>query len=625
MDFDEFAMWIMNSEFKPVHVNDDILHEQETSEVRRVEALRKKMGLCIQENIEVFQLMKKKISYLEFISDVNRKNMKITEVEAREIFRLFDPKDSGYMDSIKLIHWAKNGLMQTPRGVGCTPRARIKPNLQEAIIKVCGKNSFVLEKCISHIPKDKGIKISFEEFRRALLEGGIGQVLLDCRDLFDVLGGDKTGFADIDLLRKHLKPLPDDPVAKVSEKKQPAPQIPVSRADRKLREEMRKSFLLIKGEVEAVDKSNSGYIEVESLYKIIMRLCTPLSFQDFRRIIQQLKTEEFGSKVNHRQFLECYNPRKAPHILERSTASLPDYDDSSLSGTITSKASRRKPQMINNNYNDNDYNKVTTSKGSRGYLTAEERAVWHNVLKDCHKADKEKTGLVSKNVFLYSIERSNQSKALKDDTILRILSDYTLSNGLMDYLTCFREMVLRDNNRTAGLKSSSSSSLMIKPNQKELFALHPWEFDYKKGSKNPYWQQATSLAREVNVEPNLSTSSVTIPSSNDKTVSHLKENEKSAILSQYSDQILQLCSRSYEAFIPVWRELRNEFKKNQIVSQRGTIVTEKFLEILERHQVNLKKNDLGLIIRAFRGLGMQDVVKFDEYLRVCLLVKSSKL
>ena len=92
MDFDEFAMWIMNSEFKPVHVNDDILHEQETSEVRRVEALRKKMGLCIQENIEVFQLMKKKISYLEFISDVNGKNMKITEVEAREIFRYSNPQ-----------------------------------------------------------------------------------------------------------------------------------------------------------------------------------------------------------------------------------------------------------------------------------------------------------------------------------------------------------------------------------------------------------------------------------------------------------------------------------------------------------------------------------------------------
>lgn len=31
----------MNSEFKPVHVNDDILHQQGTSEVRRIEALRK--------------------------------------------------------------------------------------------------------------------------------------------------------------------------------------------------------------------------------------------------------------------------------------------------------------------------------------------------------------------------------------------------------------------------------------------------------------------------------------------------------------------------------------------------------------------------------------------------------
>ena len=30
------------------------------------------------------------------------------------------------------------------------------------------------------------------------------------------------------------------------------------------------------------------------------------------------------------------------------------------------------------------------------------------------------------------------------------------------------------------------------------------------------------------------------------------------------------------------------------------------------------------LVRGFRGLGMQDVVQFDEFLRVCLLVKDKK-
>ena len=51
------------------------------------------------------------------------------------------------------------------------------------------------------------------------------------------------------------------------------------------------------------------------------------------------------------------------------------------------------------------------------------------------------------------------------------------------------------------------------------------------------------------------------------------------------------------------------------------MLTSNFLSILEENGINLSKAHLATLIRAFRGLGMQDVVKYDEFLRVCMLMK----
>jgi len=112
-----------------------------------------------------------------------------------------------------------------------------------------------------------------------------------------------------------------------------------------------------------------------------------------------------------------------------------------------------------------------------------------------------------------------------------------------------------------------------------------------------------------------------IPPPNEKGAHDLTTSEKEALLSQFNPKILDLCARCYGMLAPIWRPLRNAFKKDQIGSQRGSILTPNFLSIMESNGIILSKSELAAIVRAFRGLGMQDVVKYDEFLRVCMLVK----
>jgi hypothetical protein len=108
MDFDEFATWIMSAEFRPNPIKKKPKTPKE--ELGHEEYLRRKLAECIKEHKEVFALMKKKINFMELISDVNRKNMKLSERDARDIFIMFDPQDTGFIDSKSMQQWALTGI-----------------------------------------------------------------------------------------------------------------------------------------------------------------------------------------------------------------------------------------------------------------------------------------------------------------------------------------------------------------------------------------------------------------------------------------------------------------------------------------------------------------------------------
>jgi Ca2+-binding EF-hand superfamily protein len=431
MDFDEFAMWIMNSEFKPtVTSNTRKLINVESPE----ESLRKKLAICIQANEDVFLFMKKKISFVEFVSEINRKNMKLTDVEARQIFLKFDPENTGFVDTGVLVSWGRSGIV--PEKERKPDHSAVTPALPQCINIVSVRNSKQMEKCFSHIPEGAGVRIPFEEFRRCLVQGGLGKNALDCRDLFLALGGD-LGTADIDSLFRACKKmhLPENPKDGMTNKPLQPSYVNVSRAARRLRDAMRKVFNEVKAEIISKDVSGSGYISAQDLHQIMVKHAMPITFQDFRYIVQQLHTEDGGSRIDWRSFLHMYNPRRVQHAL--SLTSLPEMDSRlsapqpssringgaadgnnnnnaadtlmALSGNFASSSGSKqlRPMTSADSFgNSSRARRVGTASTEFGQST-DLRKMWQISLRICHKADPDRTGLVNRVSFIQALEAAN--------------------------------------------------------------------------------------------------------------------------------------------------------------------------------------------------------------------------
>lgn len=483
MDFDEFAMWIMNSEFRPafsVKKTDNVDSPATT--------LRKKFQACVQQHGRVFANMKKQVSFLEFVSDINRKNMDLTDKEARTVFQTLDPKDTGFVDTAALLRWADTGRLEP-----CSTVAASKPNgirarsLEELIAKVVGRNSRQLESSFSHIQLGQGTKIPFDEFRRCLLNAGVGKNIHDSRQLFDALSGG-SNVADIDLFFRSLSPIVVDPDAEVSVKQVPSSSISASRADRHLRDALRKSFKEVKAEVEAADQTNCGFVDAEVLYRILVKRCMPLTFQDFRFILQQIRKEPGTTRVDYVHFLHGYNPTIAPHLLagpatlrtygqepaaapspsnkasmgksgkssHASTASYnslpgeigPEFtlmDQSQLlkraKATIKQKqaamddsAMSRTSSRGNFGASSSSMRRVATAAGtgfnngsnSNSGEGADLKRVWHAVLRECHRSDPDRSGQVNRTQFISALEKANLNQVRLHPIDCKAVCDHCL-------------------------------------------------------------------------------------------------------------------------------------------------------------------------------------------------------
>ena len=67
--------------------------------------------------------------------------------------------------------------------------------------------------------------------------------------------------------------------------------------------------------------------------------------------------------------------------------------------------------------------------------------------------------------------------------------------------------------------------------------------------------------------------------------------------------------------------MRSQLKKRQVANQRGSILAVNFIAVLEDNGIILDKKEIGTLVKNFRGPGLQDVVKYDEFFKVCLLAK----
>lgn len=288
------------------------------------------------------------------------------------------------------------------------------------------------------------------------------------------------------------------------------------------------------------------------------------------------------------------------------------------------------------------------------------RKTWQAVLRECHRSDPERTGQVNRITFISALEKGQVSKVMSIEGMNKLADQYTLSNGLINYLLLFRTY-LHDLSRQSSMESllhaKSTNSLDISPNitkAHDTGPVHPWEFGYKRERHpdHPYWFNASTFSKELdsintdeqptNTNKLLNTTAV-LPSKfnkDDGTVLVTNNKEKQILLAQYPSNLIQLCQKCFELIAPIWRVLRQQFKKNCLANnphiktpggsnvpvstntQKSYITTTQFITVMESHGIALSKKEYGLIVKHFRAIDSAvDAIKFDEFLKVCMLMK----
>ena len=112
--------------------------------------------------------------------------------------------------------------------------------------------------------------------------------------------------------------------------------------------------------------------------------------------------------------------------------------------------------------------------------------------------------------------------------------------------------------------------------------------------------------------------------SRSKSNGNLSNSDRSAILSKYDPRAVSVCAKCHEIFFPIWRAVRNEFKRAQISSKYGCILVNPFLAILYHFGLRLSSSEIGVLSRTFREPGSTvDVIKYDDFLRICLVSKAT--
>lgn len=622
IDFDEFAMWIMNSEFRPVSETDVAKLQPESYEA----GVRRRLQESIRQNPKLFEGLKSKVDFLELISDTNRKRMPLSEKDVRTLFQILDEEETGLLDTSKLRRYAADGSVDTPP---TSAKPFETPNLKQAIFRIVGKNAHLLAKAFSHVPSGAGVKMTFDEFKRTIQSEDLVRNPKAVENLFLALGGNR-GKADIDLLLNSLEFLQDDPRTVASKKTMVSREIPFSRADRTLRDSMRKSFKQVQSTLELCDPRNTGYVDPLILHKVLNNLCVPLSFQDFRYVTQNVQANEDGF-LNWGHFLNMYNPATTSHVLSGPlkdvTVPLPHSSSTSLIHTNTSNDDLSDMTFhANFTLDGNGKNEHSNDSAALRDRQNEARKLYKHALKKCISVDTERTGFVDRITFLDSL-RDLVGKLLTAEDVLRLTEKYEHGGGEIDYHMCFRTCL----NDVMGRKSTSSvsSKFELAPVSKSrsLKSMHPWEFGYHKNEDEiPYWTRATQIPKErPSTMSSLDAFSMGRSAnglSNSRSIGKLAHNAEMVekLLKSYDARTISICKKV--ANFSGFKEFCNDMKRAQINLHKGCISTDNMIALITQHQVPISKGECGTLFRVYRTLGMSDVFSFKEFVDTCYAAKN---
>lgn len=630
IDFDEFAMWIMNSEFRPVKKNEKNNNEGLEGIETPLNSLKTRLKQSLDQYPEVFNTMKKRISFLDLSADIIRKNMPMTEKDARYLFKILDPSNIGLIDSIMLKRYGYEGLTEPPPQSASSilpfqslSATSLRPDLQESVYKICGKNTNILLECF--INYDENSQLKYDEFRRVLLSQNLGVNQRDTQNLFLALDGQK-GLCDLSILLRNIKPFPLDPASEVSSKSKKPTYIHQSRADRRLREAIRKVYKQLHHTLASCDRDGSGFINPELFCRVLNGLVMPINYEDFRFMMRSVHTNNSGN-YSYSHFLTLYDPNLAPHELS-GVATVTAQAENVYNQALQQSQSLPyfgSSHSVSQSMSFEDRPGNTSVNPAADRATNELKRMWQNALRSCKAQDESKTGFINKNIFMSAIEQ-HLGSSMSSDAIESLANTYAAGDDV-DYHTCFRASL---NEIMNGPISTNKSVFQIAPLTKarDVGASHPWDFNYQQGipmkSNNddltiPYWRRACADPR---ARPSTTTPSSSSPLDSggsltfgfNKTMG-ASANASSVDLSSYEPKVITACRKV--ANHPNFRQLKDEFKRSQLVNYKGCISTKNFSAIVTNCQMELTRSESGVISRVFRAKGIPDTMNYQEFVDVC--------
>lgn len=603
IDFDEFAMWIMNSEFRPVAKTKSVV------KVTASQKLQAALARSMKAHPEVFASMKKNVNFMELVSDTSRKNMELTERDCREIFRHLDPNDTGVIQTIKLKRFATQGLTDTPPA---SAREFVKPDIKESVYKVVGNSTNLLANCFSFA--QPGTKMDFEEFRRCLLSNGVGIIIKDVQDLFYSLGG-KSGFADIDQLFNAIKYKPPTPsTADVSAKVEPPNFFAASRSERKVREAIRKCHVQLRNTFELVDHKKNGHVSPDLMRKILNGLALQLNCQDFRLVMQNIPTDAAGD-YDYNVFLDHFDPVRAPHELSmtrKNVSGLASYSETGFAARAPNRSlpSRSSSHDFSNSMSDSGVmngsgtmNASGSMNATQDRVNAELKRMWQGAVKACKANDATRTGFVPRDVFVQALE-DNLSRTLDSAGREELANSYGIGDDV-DYHSCFRSALNNVMGKSSSSTSKSKFALASTSKSRLLGPNHPWDFEYQKHPANkkeegdPYWKRACTAPREK--------------VSMSKQTAGLMNN--STDISDCDPKILAAAKKAVAN--PQYRRFANELKRASLTNHKGCISVNNFLAIVKMYDMDFEQREVGTLLRVFRTRGLADTLTFTDFIAVC--------
>ena len=607
MDFDEFATWIMNSEFRPQLVGIKHAHYDTMEEI-----LRKKVLTASQKFPSSFQNMKNKMNFMELVAEINRFDMGLLETDVRSLFLIFDGKNTGNIDIPAVLLWARQGRMTRSQQSAAYSKTKsqksrsstgdLAPNLKQSIFNVCGRSTNLLSESFAHFAKGGGVRIGYDEFWRCLLAKGLSKPK-ESKSLFLALGGDLRlrGGINIDNL---LNALPS--VESINTNSGTAPSfkspqrqlVPISRADRNLREAVRKNYKFIQKLFFNADTDGSGFLSFELMHKIINKSIMPINHEDLRHISKQL-IQDANNHFSYNHLLMMYNPMKAPHILDGP------FETATLAGDVVNSFVATGTASSNQLGEDTDASDSSSALITTQNKKSESRG-WRQVLKYCQDADVDKVGVVLREVFMKAVKNANLESKMGASKIMDITDQFTVGNGQVDYKACYRSISTGSIDSILAAKSPS-----------------------RRGSKGKSWQTSPGSASYSDINSQFFADSKSMSQSKStgrfanatmNTPLAVSESSRVGLLNKFEPQVVGILRRCNKVLSPIWRKLRQDLKHYSEIQMKGYISTPNFVMVMASCGIDLNKKDVAVLSPAFCGERKNTgFIKFDDFMRAALV------